>query len=312
MENIYLSSLAISIIGRCPLACKHCYELSGPNVSGQFNFEQVKNLIDIFKTKGIKHVFFGGGEPLCNPELPLMIKYVTDLGIHANISTNGHPISEEILEKLYNAGLTHDFSVSLDGPNIVVSDSVRGKGSFIPSIQGMYKLNKFGKILWGVNFVSCKLNYGYALDTALLAEKLGASYFNLIRVTPLGRGKSNKDRLLISDEEYKKESSFVSSVFNSFGNLYNDVLLYDLSGTLITNAKSYFNDKDFKGLPSGISVNHLGDISLTPANIKLGNYFENSMLEIVDCLESSRINNLYNLWLKNELVGIHQPIIQES
>ena len=311
MKRIYLSSLAISIIGRCPLACKHCYELSGPNISGQFNFEQVKNLIDIFKEKGIKHVFFGGGEPLWNPDLPLMVKYATDSGIHPNISSNGHPVNEDILEKLYNAGLTHDFSISLDGPTIGISDSIRGKGSFIPSVQGMYKLNRFGKILWGVNFVSCKLNYGYATDTALLAKKLGASYFNLIRVTPLGRGKANQDRLFISDKEYKKEASSVSSTFNSFGNLYNDVLLYDLSGTLAKNARSYFNDQDFKGLPSGISVNHLGDISLTPANIKLGNYFENSMLEIISCLESERVNNLYNQWSKNELVGIHQPIMQE-
>lgn len=171
----------------------------------------------------------------------------------------------------------------------------------------MYKLNKFGKILWGVNYVSCGLNVGHAVNTAMLAKRMGASYFNLIKVTPFGRTAFFKKLLIIDEETYLKEVKMVSEHFRSFGNFFDDIRLFDLVGNLQERAVSYFDDPRFDSLPCGISVNHLGEVGLTPPSIDLGNCKTEDIKVLLGKIESPEVQNLYQKWLRNEHQGIHQP-----
>jgi len=306
-RSIPLASLAISVVGRCTIACKHCYELSSPNTKGEFSFEQLAYFIKTGAIAGINHVFLAGGEPLMHPRIADIVNFAINLGVHPNISTNGHLVTEKILGDLYSAGMTHDLSVSIDGPSEEINARTRGRGTFFRTIHGMYVLNTFRKIMWGVNFVSCGPNLGHALETALLAKRLGASYFNLIKVTPFGRAKLFEDDLLISEDRYENEVKMVGMVFRKFGSFFDDINLFDLSGDLENRASSYFDSPSFNGLPCGISINHNGEVGLSPPRIDLGNCLHKDFAEILRSLESDQVQSLYEKWLRNEHIGIHQP-----
>jgi MoaA/NifB/PqqE/SkfB family radical SAM enzyme len=235
------------------------------------------------------------------------VKFATELGMHPNMSTNGHLITEQILNQLYEVGMTHDLSVSMDGPSQQVNDGIRGRGAFFKTLKGMYTLNRFEKILWGVNYVSCGLNLGHALETARMAKRIGASYFNLIRVTPFGRTAFFKSSLVLTEEQYMSEVSKVSSHFRSFGNFFDDIMLYDLTGDLKDRAVSYFDNPSFDSLPCGISINHKGEVSLSPPRIDLGNCLETDIEALLRTINSDSVQDLYCQWLRNERQGIHQP-----
>lgn len=306
-RSIPLASLAISVVGRCTIACKHCYELSGPKTKGEFSFEQLTHFITAARSFGIQHVFLAGGEPLLHPRIADVVEFAVKSGMHPNISTNGHLISEEILAKLLSAGISHDLSVSIDGPTEKVNDSIRGRGAFIRTIHGMHTLNAFQGIMWGVNFVSCGLNLGHALETALLAKRLGTSYFNLIKVTPFGRARLFEKSLLISEEQYRSEVEGVREHFRNFGSFFDHIKLFDLSGDLEGRASSYFNKPCFEELPCGISIDHTGRVALSPPSIMLGNCLETDITDLIASLNTERVQNVYEKWLRNEHVGIHQP-----
>lgn len=305
--KIHLASIAISTVGRCTLACKHCYENSSPATPGEFSIDQLRRFIDVSANAGIRHAFFAGGEPLLHPHVHEAVRHAVDSGMHPNLSTNGHLLTTEKLEQLYMAGLTHDLSVSIDGPTQEVNDRIRGRGSFVKTLQGMYVLNRYEKILWGANYVSCGLNFGQALETARLAKRLGASYFNLIRVTPFGRAASFKKPLLLSEKQYQDEVSKVRGEFRSFGNFFDDIVLFDLVGNLSDRATSYFDDPSFDSLPCGISVNHDGEVGLSPPRIDLGNCLNTDLGTLLERIESDEVQSLYRRWLRNEHQGIHQP-----
>lgn len=76
--------------------------------------EQAKDFPDKFK----KVTFAGDGEPLLNPRLPEMIKYVIDSGIceRTLVISNGALLTPELSDRLIESGLS-EYKISLQGLN---------------------------------------------------------------------------------------------------------------------------------------------------------------------------------------------------
>lgn len=305
---IHLTSAAITTIGTCNLSCKHCYSTSSPAIKNFLTVSEIQNYIDILLDFGIEQVFLGGGEPFLHPEIANIVRHAISRNLLVSISTNGHFINSTILAELSEAGLTHQISVSLDGPDEPTNKKIRGKNSFTQTLHGMFELNNYSKIVWGVNFVANRYNLGTALATALLAKRMGARYFNLIKFTPLGRGKYYRDELQISREKFFNEVRIVKGHFNCFGDFYQDIYIFDLVGDMGGMASSFFNDKRFENIPSGISITHDKDIFLTPASIFLGNCQEEEFHNLVTKIHSLEVQDLYRMWLNDEIQGVHQPV----
>jgi MoaA/NifB/PqqE/SkfB family radical SAM enzyme len=165
---------------------------------------------------------------------------------------------------------------------------------------------QYGKILWGVNFVSTKTNLGKALATAQVAERLGASYFNLIKFSPTGRGVNYREALEISYTDFRAEEESLSQVFSKMGVFYGDIHLFDLAGVLQHGMTSYFDSPEFAGVPSGISINSSGSVDLTPASVHLGNCREESIRSALLRLSSQEVQAGYADWLMGRKKGVHQ------
>lgn len=305
-KQLHLAGGAVSIIGTCTLACKTCYSNSSPAVRDAYTLPELQRIFDIFAEHGIQHVFLGGGEPLLHPSLSEIFAYAKGVGMSVSISSNGQLITQEILSRLAVAGLTHDFSVSLDGPDEKTNSFIRGRNAFVPTLRGMYELMKFGKIVWGVNFVSAKPNLGKALATAEMARRLGASYFNLIKFSPFGRAVMHLNALQITYDEFHQERESLEAVFPRMGTFYGDIYLYDLADVSRYGMESYFDAAQFEGVPSGISIEAGGRVDLTPSKIFLGNCRQEDISSILGKLDSKDVLHCYSDWFSGKRRGVHQ------
>jgi MoaA/NifB/PqqE/SkfB family radical SAM enzyme len=313
-SNIRLVSGAISLTGACTIACKHCYSESGPRVKGTYSLDEIMNIVDALKSAGVGQIFVGGGEPFLHPHLPEIVRFMREQSIVTSVSTNGHAIKSDTLQELYEAGMRHNLSFSLDGPSEPVNARIRGRNSFTRTLLGMYLTSEFGKILWGVNYVSCRLNLGYAVETASLASRLGASYFNCIKFTPSGRGERFASLMELTDDEYFSEIRELRKEHSPFGEYYDDIFVFDVrrrdpSGReplLHECATSYFDRFDLNN-PLGVSINHNGDVAIAPPNIPIGNVRAEPISVILGRINSPTVLAKYEDWLLGKHVGIHPP-----
>ncbi|MGN7124485.1 radical SAM protein [Methylorubrum thiocyanatum] len=309
-EKLSLVSGAISVTGACTIACKHCYSESGPNVSATHSIESLIEMIDALRSFGVQQVFVGGGEPFLHPDLHTLIAHMFKSGVLPSVSSNGHGITKQKIENLYTAGMRYNLAISLDGPNDMINGLIRGPKSFFATLQGMYELADFGDILWGVNYVCCQQNLGYALETAQLAKRLGASYFNCIKFTPSGRGERHRNTMEVSTEQYNAEILSVSKSFAPLGEYYDDIYVFDIRDRrdveekMVDCARSYFADFAFQN-PLGISINHNGDVALAPPNIPLGNVKTVPIMQILERINSVDVLSKYHLWISGKWDGIH-------
>ncbi|MGC6079031.1 radical SAM protein [Citrobacter arsenatis] len=314
MAEISLVSGALSLTGQCTIACKHCYSESSPKIKAFLSTDLLKSIISTLQRHGVRQIFLGGGEPFLHKGLEEVVAHMFKNGVLPSISTNGHVIATKRLELLYEAGMRYNLSISLDGPNEEINSTIRGTNSFAKTLFGMYQLSEFGKILWGVNYVCCKNNFGHALDTAKLASRLGASYFNCIKFTPSGRGERFAKKMAITDDEYRIEISTLSESFTPFGEYYQDIYVFDVRSDSVSSdnksmakcARSYFSDFQIEN-PLGVSINHFGTVALAPPNIYLGNLMDTPLDEIISRLAATDVLEKYDQWLYGYRDGIHPP-----
>ena len=79
------------------------------------------------------------GEPFLNKELTEMIAYAHKKNIITNISTNGHFLSEEIIDKIISSHLDR-IIISVDGATAETYEQYRVGGKFDTVIEGIERL----------------------------------------------------------------------------------------------------------------------------------------------------------------------------
>ncbi len=135
-------SVSFHVTKKCNLKCKHCYAVLDTIKEPELTIEQILSVIDELYNHGTLSIRLLGGEPLVRKELPEIIKKVKSKGMFCELVTNGTLLRKRIgqwpeLKKLDSV------CVSLDGDKIL-HDSIRGKGTFNRTIDGMYALIETG------------------------------------------------------------------------------------------------------------------------------------------------------------------------
>ncbi len=117
------------ILTACNLSCKHCYINPSQHGTTTLPKETMLRWLELFADPDKKsNVIFLGGEPTMHPDLSYGIERAKELGMAVTVDSNGY-LFHDILEKSSPDQL--DFlSFSLDGPDALVNDPIRGKGVF--------------------------------------------------------------------------------------------------------------------------------------------------------------------------------------
>ncbi len=120
--------LQFAITNICNAKCEFCSFAAGKLKKEELRrvtLEQAKMVIDVCERNHIGYLLFVGGEPLIHPDLPEMVSYAADRGIHPMICTNGSLWTEESVRDLIRRGL-RSVITSIDSHDPAVHERHRG------------------------------------------------------------------------------------------------------------------------------------------------------------------------------------------
>jgi radical SAM protein with 4Fe4S-binding SPASM domain len=174
------AGLTIEPTNHCNLRCPECpsgmKSLSRPQ--GFINKELFEQIIEhIFKKTSYLLLHFQG-EPFLHPQLMEMIRYAKKKRMYVSLSTNGHFLDDEIVEKIIESGLDR-ITISLDGTTPEIYEKYRVGGDMEKVIGSAEKLVAFKKkskarhLKIVFQFIVLGTNEHQILDARNLAKKTG-------------------------------------------------------------------------------------------------------------------------------------------
>lgn len=213
----------VALTARCNLRCAFCYYGLGggaqPLASGggtdcpgvrpvpagvenkarkgeMTTSEVVRVLRVIYEQARVPSVSFTGGEPSLRRDLPELVAAAIDIGLRANLITNGTLVTRGLAESLAAAGLS-SAQVSLEGASPAVHDAITGvAGSHERSLAGVAHLREAG-ISVHTNTTLNRLNLEEAVRIPrLITGELGLERFSMNLVIPSGSAGARHDILL--------------------------------------------------------------------------------------------------------------------
>jgi len=137
-----LLSTSIRVTKKCNLRCKHCYAEGGIQKDKELTYDESCNVLKQLEELNVSDVFFTGGEPFIRKDMIDILAFANKCGFNAFISTNGHFIDEEMVERLKQLKLKM-MQVSVDGPKDVHIHN-RGQESWNDAMKALDNLIKSG------------------------------------------------------------------------------------------------------------------------------------------------------------------------
>lgn len=186
--NREIDYLRISLTEACNLRCIYCMPEGNLsfNQNNGLKDEELKEVIDIFSTLGLKKLRFTGGEPLLKKGIVDLINYAHLKGVKKiAITTNGVLLSR-YLEDLVRAGLT-EINVSLDSLDEKVFFDITRGGNLKDVLESIKKAIALG-ITVKINAVIIKdINEKDFIDLCKFSIENKADV-RFIELMPIGEG----------------------------------------------------------------------------------------------------------------------------
>jgi AdoMet-dependent heme synthase len=188
---------------RCNLACEHCYlDAGGSPLVRTENFadrselgtEECYQVIDEIAAFAPECLtILTGGEPLLRRDILDIVKRAADRGLWVVVGTNGVRISENVGQRLAEAG-ARGLSLSLDALDADRHDRFRRvRGAWQNTVDGAEILNRVG-LPFIVQTTAGSHNQGELEAIADFAhDRLAAKVWNLYFLVPTGRGQFVSD-----------------------------------------------------------------------------------------------------------------------
>ena len=146
VELRHLDNLWIQVSGtRCNIECRHCFNNSGTRETGfgLMTLEAVNQAIAEAAARGVREIYFTGGEPFLHAQLLEMIACALTVA-PTTVLTNGMLVSDRIADTLADVATAARYSlelrVSLDGYTEQMNDAIRGPGVFRLALAGAVRL----------------------------------------------------------------------------------------------------------------------------------------------------------------------------
>jgi uncharacterized Fe-S cluster-containing radical SAM superfamily protein len=141
-----LRTLWLQVTGTlCNLACRHCFNASGPREPWLplLEGEVVRRAITEAESLGVRELYFTGGEPFLHPEIFALLADALAVA-PTTVLTNGTLIDEAAADRLAAIAAGSRYSlevrVSLDGATAEENDVIRGRGSFAQALAAVKRL----------------------------------------------------------------------------------------------------------------------------------------------------------------------------
>ncbi|MGA4879615.1 radical SAM/SPASM domain-containing protein [Streptomyces lydicamycinicus] len=99
--------LWLDLTRKCQLACKQCYNASGPDgTHGSMRREDWLNVLDQAAACGVERIQFIGGEPTMHLHFAELVDHALNVGLHVEVYSNLVHVSAECWEVFQRDGLS--------------------------------------------------------------------------------------------------------------------------------------------------------------------------------------------------------------
>jgi radical SAM protein len=174
----------------CALACRHCRASARPwRDPRELSTEEGYDLIEAVAAMGTPLLILSGGDPVSRPDLYDLVRVGKQCGLRmATIPAATDALQESTVLRLKEAGLDQ-MALSLDSPNAAQHDAFRGvPGAFAKTMEAARWAKDAGLPLQ-INTTLCGDTAGGLEEMAELVESLGAVFWEVFFLIPMGRGR---------------------------------------------------------------------------------------------------------------------------
>lgn len=194
------------ITERCNLRCKHCYH-ENYNSQGELSLEELLKVLDLFDSTATKwgklaSLSITGGEPLLRlKEVEQIVERMESKKniYYFDLLTNGTLFDDKNLSLLSESTKLRRVQLSLEGPDSIKNDAIRGHGSFEKILGGIRFLKDY-QIPTCIMVTLTRNNWDSIPEIIELAIDEGIDYISFERFIPEGRGMQFKDKVLSREE----------------------------------------------------------------------------------------------------------------
>lgn len=207
-----LRYLFLEVTQRCNLACLHCGSDCGRARSpGELSTQEWLALLDGLAERVDRKkllLVLTGGEPLCHPDLDLLLERLSLRGLAFGVVTNGHDLTRDRARQLAARG-ARSLTISLDGLE-EAHDWLRGRtGAFARALRAIEAAVEVGFPFLDVVTCVSPRNLGELGQVRALLERLGVRAWRLFSIFPKGRARGNR-ALLLSPAELRALLDFIA------------------------------------------------------------------------------------------------------
>ena len=239
INETFFETASFHIVKPCNMKCKFCYAtFDDMRIINQLSKNDVFNILDKLKAKGLQKITFAGGEPLLYKRIIEVVTYSKAIGLTTSIITNGSLLTDELLEKL--KGELDWIGVSIDSLNETTNNLIgRTNKKKINYLELCLKIKKAGfrlKINTVVNSFNCNDDLNNFIDKV---KPDRWKVFQALRVE--GQNDKQFDEIKVSKEQFE---SFISNhkhqksiVVEDNEAMTGSYLLIDPQGRLFENSK---------------------------------------------------------------------------
>lgn len=197
-------NFTVAITNRCNLTCKHCSYSAKlcQNTIEKVTYEQLKDrLMKIIALKPTT-ITFTGGEPMVRSDFLGLSEWVrTKFEGQMFLMTNGTLITEENVDQLIK--IYSHIDISIDGVDEWTCSQIRGEGVFTKVLKSVDLLQKKGFSKISLSMVDTHITHRFINQFFDLNKKL-KTHPVLRNFSEVGRGKQNKEKLQLRQEDYSE------------------------------------------------------------------------------------------------------------
>lgn len=198
-EKAPLVTLWLNVTNACNLRCVHCHVSSGMPFKNEMTTQEMVHIIDEASELGLKELVISGGEPLVRSDILDIVDYAAQHIDKVTVITNGTLITDEIAETL--SKLDTEIQVSLDGARKETHESIRGRGTYQKTIEGIRKLVKAGARCRTAMTIM-KRNMDEMYEIAELSKSMGVNVLHFPVLQNKGRAKNIQSEDGLEEEDY--------------------------------------------------------------------------------------------------------------
>jgi radical SAM protein with 4Fe4S-binding SPASM domain len=271
---------------KCNMRCKHCGSSCADKLPDELTTEEALRVCDELGELGMRYIAISGGEPTTREDWHLIVKRLRENGVKPNMITNGWLITEEILDKAVESGIS-SICISIDGLE-ETHDFMRRKGSFSRSMNA-FELAKKKNISTSAITTINKKNIGELEELREVLIARGVKRWQLQIGLPMGNLENNS-YLVLDPEQIDDIIDFAYRNINDdriIIHLADCIGYYSFKDIAVRKAATTLDHYLWRGCLAGkysIGILHNGDIvactSIRDKRFVEGNVREKSIKEI--------------------------------